>query len=158
MPIPMSCTCGRSFYIKDELAGKRIRCPSCQAILAVPAAEEEPLEVAARTSEQQPDGDELPARTPAAATRPAPARQPEPARKKKKRPWDEVEPRRSRRSEDEGWFGRTNAGVIGGLLMIIIAIVWFTVGFFALNIIFFYPPILLVIGLVAIAKGLTSSS
>jgi hypothetical protein len=54
---------------------------------------------------------------------------------------------------EEGWFGSTNAGVIGGLLMILIAVVWFVAGL-AGGIIFFYPPILGVIGLIAIAKGL----
>jgi hypothetical protein len=52
-----------------------------------------------------------------------------------------------------GGFGSTNAGVIGGLLMMVVAVVWFVVGY-AGGRIFFYPPILFIIGLVAAGKGL----
>jgi hypothetical protein len=60
-------------------------------------------------------------------------------------------------SFEPGWFGSMNAGVIGGLLMILIAVVWFVVGL-AGGIIFFYPPVLAVIGLIAIAKGLSGGN
>jgi hypothetical protein len=56
---------------------------------------------------------------------------------------------------EEGWFGSLNAGIIGGILMMLIAIVWFTVGLL-FGIIFIYPPILLVIGAIALIKGLAS--
>lgn len=52
-----------------------------------------------------------------------------------------------------GGFGGTNAGVIGGLLMMVIAVVWFGVGYMYLDRIFFYPPVLLILGLVATVKG-----
>src|SRR5207247_1546765 len=45
---------------------------------------------------------------------------------------------------EEGWFESVNAGMVGGLLMILIAVVWFVVGL-AVGILFFYPPILFVI-------------
>jgi hypothetical protein len=54
---------------------------------------------------------------------------------------------------EEGWFGSVNSGVVGGLLMLIIAAIWFGVGYSAGRI-FFYPPILAIIGLVSIVKGL----
>ena len=54
-----------------------------------------------------------------------------------------------------GGFGSTNAGLIGGVLMILIAVVWFAVGYSAGRI-FFYPPVLLILGLVAIVKGLSN--
>lgn len=38
MPIKVSCSCGQSFKAKDELAGKRVRCPKCQNPLTIPAA------------------------------------------------------------------------------------------------------------------------
>jgi hypothetical protein len=47
-----------------------------------------------------------------------------------------------------------NAGVIGGVLMMVIAVVWFVLGFFYLRRIFLYPPILFVIGIGAFLKGL----
>lgn len=36
MPIQIGCSCGRTIQLKDELAGKRIRCPDCRCTLAVP--------------------------------------------------------------------------------------------------------------------------
>jgi hypothetical protein len=42
MPISMSCTgCGRSYQLKDEMAGRKVRCPECEAMQVVPALEEE---------------------------------------------------------------------------------------------------------------------
>jgi hypothetical protein len=47
MPITFNCTCGKTLRVKDELAGKRVRCPDCQAIVNAPEPELEvgiPLE------------------------------------------------------------------------------------------------------------------
>lgn len=44
-------------------------------------------------------------------------------------------------------------GVLGGLGMMIIAVVWFFVAYEG-GVIFFYPPILFIIGLVGLIKGL----
>ena len=54
---------------------------------------------------------------------------------------------------ERGWFGSLNAGMVGGLLMMLIAVVWFVVGL-AVGFIFFYPPILFVIGFIALVRGL----
>src|SRR5437762_13865730 len=35
MPIPLSCNCGRAPRVKDELAGRKVRCPQCSAVLVV---------------------------------------------------------------------------------------------------------------------------
>jgi hypothetical protein len=43
-------------------------------------------------------------------------------------------------------------GVLGGLILILIAVVWFFGGL-AIDRIFYYPPVLLIIGIVAIIKG-----
>ncbi len=37
--IPIQCACGRNLRLKDELAGKRVRCPECSETVKVPAAE-----------------------------------------------------------------------------------------------------------------------
>jgi hypothetical protein len=58
---------------------------------------------------------------------------------------------------EQGWFGSFSSGVVGGLLMIIIAVVWFSLGF-AAGRIFFYPPILFFIGLASIFKGISGRS
>jgi hypothetical protein len=47
------------------------------------------------------------------------------------------------------------AGVVGGLAMMAIAGIWFFVAL-AKGIIFFYPPVLFFIGLIATINGLTS--
>lgn len=40
MAIKVSCTCGQSFKAKDDLAGKRVRCPKCSQPLVIPLPEE----------------------------------------------------------------------------------------------------------------------
>src|SRR5262245_1925927 len=40
MPIAVACACGNLFRVKDELAGKRVRCPACQGTVNVGAATE----------------------------------------------------------------------------------------------------------------------
>lgn len=49
--------------------------------------------------------------------------------------------------------GILGGGVAGGILAMVIAIVWFGVGL-KKDWIFFYPPILFVLGLIAFIKGL----
>lgn len=48
-------------------------------------------------------------------------------------------------------------GVLGGAIMMVIAIVWFVAGW-AAGVIFFYPPILFIIGLFALIKGLVTGN
>ncbi|MEM9369327.1 MAG: hypothetical protein AAGD07_25385 [Planctomycetota bacterium] len=55
MPIALKCECGKQLKVRDELAGKAIKCPACQQPVRVPAA-----------------GKAVPAQ-PATRTRPAPA-------------------------------------------------------------------------------------
>jgi hypothetical protein len=38
MSIPVACQCGKRFRVKPELAGKRVKCPSCQSPLQIPSA------------------------------------------------------------------------------------------------------------------------
>lgn len=47
--------------------------------------------------------------------------------------------------------------VLAGIGMMVGAVVWFVVGYLA-GYIFFYPPILLIIGLVTMVKGLMGQS
>ncbi len=60
-----------------------------------------------------------------------------------------------------GFFGIERRGIdkgmLGGVAMMVIAAVWFFGGL-AADIIFFYPPILFVIGLYGLAKGLIKGS
>lgn len=61
MPIRVSCACGKQLTVKDELAGKAVKCPGCQKALRVPAP-------AGKTAATRPA-----AARPAATTRPAAA-------------------------------------------------------------------------------------
>jgi hypothetical protein len=60
MPIAVSCTCGKHFNVKDDLAGKKIKCPGCQAVVQVPDAGaptvgvQEPQPVKAEVIEDEP--------------------------------------------------------------------------------------------------------
>jgi hypothetical protein len=156
MPIPISCACGRSCHVKDELAGKRVHCPDCQAILTVPQAElfEEvediPTVELADPPEESAARKRILARLPASSAAETQRRS-----RRRHRPsylQGEDPDRPPRVAFEKGWFGSINAGIVGGLLMIIIAVVWFVLGLMG-GIIFFYPPILFVVGVVALIKG-----
>jgi hypothetical protein len=64
-------------------------------------------------------------------------------------------------AESSGGFGMEKKGikkgVVGGVIMILIAVVWFFAGL-AADRIFFYPPILFFIGLYAVVKGLAEGN
>src|SRR5207249_4537285 len=49
MAITVTCQCGKKLGVKDEMAGKKVRCPACQTVLTVPGGAEEmpPPELAA---------------------------------------------------------------------------------------------------------------
>lgn len=163
VPIPLTCPCGRSLNIKDELAGRKVRCPACRDVLSVPDYEEEPepepevIEAIAADPAEDDDDFRVTARPGSRSSRPVRRREPEldtpPPRKRRRRRLRHDDDRGPRVAFERGWFGSVNAGVAGGLLMIVIAIVWFVVGL-AGGIIFFYPPVLLVIGIVAMIKGM----
>lgn len=53
MAISLPCSCGKTLKVKEELAGKRIKCPACSLVLTVPVPELEPVEAA--TSEAAAD-------------------------------------------------------------------------------------------------------
>ena len=140
----------------QNLAGRTIRCRVCGNRLRVPRPEliedEEPLTVLPADTSAEEEMRE-------AVTEVVPPPRPI-VRSVRKLPLSARPVRRRRRSTpvfEQGWFGGSNVGVIGGLLMIVIAIVWFVVGL-AVGYIFFYPPVLLVIGIIAVVKGLAGRS
>jgi hypothetical protein len=144
--------------VKDDLAGKKIRCPDCKSILAVPQPEDLPLEV---LPADEPEEASVGRKVRRAAIQAEPPERPparrrsdddDPPLRKRRKPRREIERRTPLVSFERGWFGSVNAGVAGGILMIVIAVVWF-IGGLAAGYIFFYPPILLVVGLIAIVKG-----
>lgn len=54
----VTCACGKSLQAREELAGKRVRCPGCGEALTVPAASS----AAVRPSKPRPPADDEPAR------------------------------------------------------------------------------------------------
>lgn len=109
---------------------------------------------AARPLEIGKDLDEPASPSPTRLTATSPPPPVRPAAKKKA-------PRREAPSKSGGFFGIEKrgvaAGVLGGLLMMVIAVVWFLLGL-AADIIFFYPPILFIIGLFAFLKGIVTGN
>lgn len=82
MAILLKCgKCGKALQARDELAGKRVKCPGCGTVLAVPAPRApSPLEaaLALETPETAPAPAPAPAPRPAAAVKPAAAPKPAP--------------------------------------------------------------------------------
>jgi hypothetical protein len=161
MPIRFRCDCGQALGVKDELAGRRVRCPACEGVLTVPANEE--------TSGVRPDEPE----ERRSAVRSEPARRPPPLRDaedwegpRRRREEDDDRPRRPRsgdvdnyprprvRRRVEGGSGEGPMNtILGGAIVMGIAVVWFVAGLF-FDWVFFYPPILFVAGLITLCQGL----
>jgi hypothetical protein len=168
MPITLDCDCGRTLKLRDELAGRRIKCPHCGTIHVVPNPPAESAEDAAfkvldeapepdhriqprtrQLSSPPPRDSRLPVRPPRPDSvdddEPPPRPRPQPISKSLYR--DLEEPRRRKSTFV------VSSGVVTGALMMIVAVIWFF-GALALNWVFFYPPIMFVLGLVAFTRGL----
>ncbi|MBI3821807.1 MAG: hypothetical protein HY289_03900 [Planctomycetes bacterium] len=164
MAIPFYCDCGRAMRVKDELAGRKIRCPACGEVLTVPK-NEPPKEVDDAAL------DVLLTESPAEKRRPGPmvegpdegeetrvtARPTSKLTRTQPKKLDPTKsaalPRSERRERSEPWLV-VSPSVITGLLMMVRAVVWFF-GALAAGWIFFYPPILFVLGIAAVFRGLT---
>jgi len=68
MPIRLQCTCGKVLSVRDELAGKGVKCPGCQKVLRVPG---EPSAAASPTAAKPPGGPSKAATKPPATAKPA---------------------------------------------------------------------------------------
>jgi hypothetical protein len=139
MPIAVTCDCGRAMRVKDEVAGKKIRCPACSAVLTVSKpealkdAEAEALQMLMEESDEPTPPDHHVTDAPSPATdsisrppkpEPPPSREPPPPEWKWKKK-DVVAPpkpvRKSRGSSGGGLFNNVNPnyGVMWtGVLMI----------------------------------------
>jgi hypothetical protein len=175
MPISLQCSCGRDLRLREELAGKKIRCPACQSVLAVPEMLEE--------VEEEPVPDVLPADDDETTPRPErrSAIQAEPPERRRSSDNESLTdaplsgwstgpirrspdaPRRRRRRPElrrEGGRGLSapsfeiNGTLAGGIIMMIIAVLWFVLGLKA-GFICFFPPVLFVVGLIAVIRGLS---
>lgn len=170
MSMSLDCARGKSFRLKRELpAGRTLPCPGCGRILTIPkpppedALEDAAFEALTAGLPPEPEPyDAAPPPLPALpSTSPVPIERQQPQSRPRPAAWNVSSPpgapaqarRQPRVVFEQGWFGSVNSGVLGGLLMMVIAVVWFVLGL-AADTIFFYPPILLVIGLVSTPKGL----
>src|SRR5207247_1511596 len=52
----VTCSCGQKLAVKEEMAGKRVKCPACQSVLTVPGGAEE-APAPKRTTKAVSDGD-----------------------------------------------------------------------------------------------------
>ncbi len=185
MPITFNCPCGKALRVADEHAGRRVKCPACQAVATVPTAEPqfEVVEEAAPPPPPVPkvkpaaqvfvDEDDDDARGYTVAKKKGRDDEEDEPRAKKKPDFRKGSGRRAADTEDDDDDDRPkkksgaqkntggslegkvfNGGVGVGILAMVGAVVWFVVGIVALDVIFFYPPILFIIGLVAFFKGL----
>lgn len=180
MPIAFACACGKTLQVSDELAGRQVKCPSCNGVAVAPT-QQPAFEVIADATAPL-----VPPQAPQAAPRGRAIDPSGPAegqfqrskeapssgkggfeltggegdRPKEKRPTPNDEGDRPRKDgEKPKHFGLErkvlSGGVAGGLLAMVIAVVWFVAGL-AADRIFFYPPVLFVLGLVAAAKGVAA--
>lgn len=221
MPIAVGCACGAKLNAKEALAGKKVRCPKCAAVLEVPTSTARAPVPAPAARKCLYCGKPRPA-----APGPCPecGRGAKPASARKGPPvsaaslrrvalrQEQVEARVEPAADapvltklkngaqfflgeptpDGGWLHvRTitmkdgyvpagtgvaemeteteegdafslekkgiRMGVLGGLIMMAIAVAWFVIGW-AAGYIFFYPPILFVIGVIALVKGLLTGN
>jgi hypothetical protein len=160
MSIQLNCKCGRYFELDDGSAGRSIPCPACDAMVAVPSMSDPSthaadaysgVQAAAKAGnngwgKSQTHGDNDYDYNTTAEERQRPV---------------EIDPRFVRKEPPPaatGGFGGINAGVGGGLLMMVLAVVWFFGALLLVDRIFFYPPILFVLGLIAFFKGLANST
>jgi hypothetical protein len=171
MPISLQCTCGKAYRIKDELAGKKIRCSACNKVIAVPIPEPEtPTEEdamaflltddapaatsgnnASSTDIQEhaplPKSDDRVIEKPPA---PKPAKEKKRASSLQKLRWKDFD---DGRDQPPAGSGRSiSPTLVTGLLMMLGAVIWF-VGGLAIGILFYYPPVLFVLGIIAVFKG-----
>lgn len=133
------------------MAGKRVKCPACANVWRVPASIIA-AEVVPQSSMMDPEwfDDAMSEEYKIATREPEPSTPPVPL-------FQQTAATSETRSSGNDFFapekkGLSN-GVVGGFAMMLIAVVWFVAGYSA-GYIFFYPPILFVIGLVGLLKGL----
>lgn len=156
MPISFSCRCGRILRVADELAGRKARCPGCSSVLTVPRSnieEYNPTDVSitATLIQARKEPDELEEPATAAVTDRSLNRAPVPAKKRR------LASKRARKKEHRQLpMVFINKEVAAGVVMIIAAIVWFVGALVWFHTLFFYPPVLLILGIAAIYKGFTA--
>ncbi len=164
--------CDKLLGVGERFFGRNVNCPACGGAIAVPeqrptvvrGGPPQPPIVSPLPSQQPPmPPPQAPPLPPPLAPETAPSQEPAfpqiagvESLSQRARGWEAAE---------EGGGGGVfapekrglQAGVLGGLLMMAIAVVWF-VGGLAAGILFYYPPILFIIGIVGLFKGIATGN
>ncbi len=129
MPITVSCDCGKTLRVPDVHAGKKAKCPVCEALVPIPkpAAEPEfevveddpppkpaPKKVAAVEDD---DDDPKPKKKKALAVADEDD-EPKPKKKNKRPRDDDYDDRPRRRARNDSDAGKKLLYIIGGLLLV----------------------------------------
>ena len=168
MALTFRCPCGLDLEIDDQFAGMQVQCPTCQALVTAPKRGPKMAMPVRRPASHLPSGparsrvvdDDTPDDRP--SRRPRLIDDEDDDRPGVRRRDDDDRPRKHKRRKASGDKSKSlegkvlSGGVIGGAVAMLIAVVWFVGGLFA-DIIFFYPPILFVLGMIGVAKGMLVS-
>lgn len=151
--------CSKELRLPANARGRRGKCPACQTVFQIPL--DAPLWSATQARSAPPP---LPDGLPAIPVNDAPP--PIPVGDGSTFPDLASEPPKLSKlpeasSSKSDFFGPEKTafeyGVVGGIAMMVIAVVWF-VGGLMCDYIFFYPPVLFIIGLFALIKGLATGN
>ncbi len=164
MSISLTCECGRALRVKDEAAGRKVRCPGCGKVLPVPrpaadkGAEDEALDLL----RSEPAADESPPRRPPEAAaehvREQP-RRPEPSppswarQAGGDRPKRAPKVRKKQREESRGGIA-IHPAILTGAAMMAGGALWFFIRL-ADGWISPYPAVLFFLGIGSVIRGFT---
>lgn len=156
MTIEVECKCGKRLKAKPRLAGKRVRCPVCKHPLRIPDVSDASLAVENARVEPPNENDDLwkdfPERLSATSPTAADSEMAKVQKTAADQLLDEARAERAERKKDlDSWATKQ---VISGISMTLAATVWFGVGLLGGRL-YFYPPILFVLGAVALINGIS---
>jgi hypothetical protein len=149
MPLTVDCTCGKKLQARDELAGKKVKCPQCATVLTLPTSTAiatapvrfdtppRPTRDAIRTEPEERILDALP---------------PRPELDDDDTAYDSKLRRRKREAREGSIFTGSTGEILIGTLMIVGGIAWLGLGL-AAGIIFYKPAFLIIGGFIAMVKG-----
>ncbi|HYV37959.1 MAG TPA: hypothetical protein VE988_19900 [Gemmataceae bacterium] len=163
MAIEIQCDCGKSLQVKEELAGRKVRCPACAKVLAVPdcteigTAENEVFNLLSDSTDV-PNGVRPSAQEPHQQALLPESLSPSVANAVK--PLKRVKHRKPV-IDDRDWkwhapllYGKRE--IIVGIFLILAALVFFAIQYGSTSWRFrVYPIVLLVMGLAALYRGIT---
>jgi len=135
--------CGTQLNVPVTLAGKQGRCLKCQGVVDIPFSYAAPTSQPMMASLLD-EADEYRLSAPSQPTMPA-------------LDLSNYAPKGPAAKSYDGVFSGENwgldAGVLGGMGLMLLAVVWFFGGLFLLDRFFIYPPIMFVVGFVACIRG-----